>query len=153
MNAQGIETPRNHPVSAQDQAVRTRTAPNGMALNGMAPNGRVPNGTAPGLTAPRNSLATAAMTLGIVGLCTSVVFIGGPLAVIGLILGIAALMTAKRTGVGRGKAVTAVVTSSLAIVVSGLVAVVMAWYANKTQECYQPDSFHQYTQCVRQHLN
>ncbi|MER5301761.1 DUF4190 domain-containing protein [Streptomyces lasiicapitis] len=93
------------------------------------------------------------MTLGIIGLCTSVVFIGGPLAVIGLILGIAALMTAKRTGVGRGKAVTAVVTSSLAIVVSGLVAVFMAWYANKTQECYQPDSFHQYTQCVRQHLN
>ncbi|MER6777867.1 MULTISPECIES: DUF4190 domain-containing protein [unclassified Streptomyces] len=93
------------------------------------------------------------MTLGIVGLCTSAVFIGGPLAVIGLILGIAALMAAKRTGVGRGKAVTAVVTSSLAIVVSGLVAVFMVWYANKTQECYQPDGFHQYTQCVREHLN
>ncbi|WP_229898756.1 DUF4190 domain-containing protein [Streptomyces hiroshimensis] len=137
MNAQGTETPLNHTVSAQDQAVRTRTAPNGME---------------PGLTAPKNSLATAAMTLGIMGLCTSVVFIGGPLAVIGLILGIAALMTAKRTGVGRGKAVTALVTSSLAIVVSGLVAVFMVWYANKTQECYQPDSFHHYTQCVRQHL-
>ncbi|MFE5870403.1 DUF4190 domain-containing protein [Streptomyces roseifaciens] len=138
MNAQGTETPLNHTVSAQDQAVRTRTAPNCMA---------------PGLTAPKNSLATAAMTLGIIGLCTSVVFIGGPLAVIGLILGIAALMTAKRTGVGRGRAVTALVTSSLAIVVSGLVAVFMVWYANKTQECYQPDSFHQYTQCVRQQLN
>ncbi|MEU1815905.1 hypothetical protein ABZ543_12000 [Streptomyces roseifaciens] len=60
---------------------------------------------------------------------------------------------AKRTGAGRGKAVTALVTSALAIVVSGLVAVFMVWYANKTQECYQPDSFHQYTQCVRQHLN
>ncbi|MFP3992010.1 DUF4190 domain-containing protein [Streptomyces sp. E11-3] len=138
MNAQGIETPLNHTVSAQDQAVRTRTTPNGMA---------------PGLTAPKNSLATAAMTLGIIGLCSSVVFIGGPLAVIGLILGIAALIAAKRTGVGRGKAVTAVVTSSLAIVVSGLVAVFMVWYANQTQECYQPDSFDQYTQCVREHLN
>ncbi|MCC0100328.1 hypothetical protein K7B10_37245 [Streptomyces flavotricini] len=72
---------------------------------------------------------------------------------IGLILGIAALMAAKRTGVGRGKAVTAVVTSSLAIVVSGLVAVFMVWCANKTQECYQPDGFRQYTQCVREHLN
>lgn len=138
MNPQGIETPLNHTVSAQDQAVRSQTAPNGMA---------------PGLTAPKNSLATAAMTLGIIGLCTSVVVIGGPLAVMGLILGIAALMTAKRTGVGLGKAVTAVVTSSLAIVVSGLGAVFMVWYANKTQECYQPDSFHQYTQCVREHLN
>ncbi|MEV5012796.1 MULTISPECIES: DUF4190 domain-containing protein [unclassified Streptomyces] len=138
MNAQGIETPLNHTASAQTQAARTRTAP---------------NGTAPGLMAPKNGLATAAMALGIIGLLTSVVFIGGPLAVIGLILGIAALMTAKRTGVGRGKAVTALVTSSLAIVMSGLVAVFMVWYANKTQECYQPDSFHQYTQCVRQHLN
>ncbi|MFE0104890.1 DUF4190 domain-containing protein [Streptomyces sp. NPDC059009] len=128
MNPQGIETPLNHTVSAQDQAVRTRTA-------------------------PKNGLATAALTLGIVGLCTSVVFIGGPLAVIGLILGIAALTTAKRTGAGRGRAVTAVVMSSLAIVVSGLVAVFMVWYANKTQECYQPDSFHQYTQCVRERLN
>ncbi|WP_239516320.1 MULTISPECIES: DUF4190 domain-containing protein [unclassified Streptomyces] len=138
MNAQEIETTLNHTVSAQDQAVRTQTAPNAMA---------------PGLTAPKNGLATAAMTLGIIGLCTSVVFVGGPLAVMGLILGIAALMAAKRTGVGRGKAVTAVVTSSLAIVVSGLVAVFMLWYANTTQECYQPDSFHQYTQCVHEHLD
>ncbi|WP_231627057.1 DUF4190 domain-containing protein [Streptomyces apocyni] len=138
MNAQGIETPLNYAVSAQDQAVRNRMAPNGMA---------------PGQAAPKNSLATAAMTLGIISLCTSVVFVGGPLAVIGLILGIAALMTAKRTGVGRGKAVTAVVASCVAIVVSGLVALFMVWYANQTQECYQPDSFHQYTQCVREHLN
>ncbi|WKD31219.1 DUF4190 domain-containing protein [Streptomyces xanthophaeus] len=93
------------------------------------------------------------MTLGIIGLCTSVVFIGGPLAVIGLIMGIAALMASKQTRRGRGKAITAVVTSSLAIAVSGLVAVLMVWYANKTQECYQPDSFQQYTQCIREHLN
>lgn len=135
----------------------TQTAPNGMApTNAMAPmNGVAPTSGMPPTNgvAPKNRLATAAMTLGIIGLPTSVVFIGGPLAVIGLILGIAALMAAKRTGVGRGKAVTAVVTSSLAIVVSGLVAVFMVWYANETQECYQPDGFHQYTQCVREHLN
>lgn len=57
------------------------------------------------------------------------------------------------TGVGRGRAVAAVVTSSLAIVVSGLGTVFMIWYANKTQGCYQPDGFHQYAQCVRAHLN
>ncbi|MFB6815943.1 DUF4190 domain-containing protein [Streptomyces sp. NPDC056347] len=93
------------------------------------------------------------MALGIVGLLTSVVLIGGPLAVFGLILGIAALMTARRTGTGRGKAVTAVVTSALAIAVSGLVAVLLAWYANHTQACYQPDGLRQYAQCVREHLD
>ncbi|NDK26448.1 DUF4190 domain-containing protein [Streptomyces sp. TR1341] len=98
-------------------------------------------------------MATAALTLGVTGLLTSVVFVGGPLAVIGLILGIAALMTARRTGAGRGKAVTALVASALAIVVSGLVAVLVLWYADQTQECYRPDSFHQYTQCVRLHLD
>ncbi|MFB7054873.1 DUF4190 domain-containing protein [Streptomyces vinaceus] len=133
MNAQEVRTPLHHTVSAQNHAA--------------------PNGKAPERTAPKNGMATAAMTLGIIGLCTSVVFIGGPLAVIGLILGIAALMAAKRTGTGRAKAVTAVVTSSLAIVVSGLVAVLMVWYANKTQQCYQPDGLRQYTQCVREHLN
>ncbi|MFH8690034.1 DUF4190 domain-containing protein [Streptomyces sp. CB02115] len=138
MNAQGIEAPLNHTVSPQGRAERPRTAPSGRAH---------------GPTAPKNSLATAALTSGVIGLCTSVVLIGGPLSVCGLLLGIAALITARRTGVGRGRAVTAVVASSLAIVVSGLVTVFMIWYANKTQECYQPDSFHQYTQCVRAHLN
>ncbi|GAA1037168.1 DUF4190 domain-containing protein [Streptomyces murinus] len=127
MNAQGIET--HHMASTRTDAVGTR------------------------LTTPRNGLATAALTLGVTGLLTSVVFVGGPLAVIGLILGIAALMTARRTGAGRGKAVTALVASALAIVVSGLVAVLVLWYADQTQECYRPDSFHQYTQCVRLHLD
>ncbi|MGW1200482.1 DUF4190 domain-containing protein [Streptomyces sp. NPDC002536] len=100
----------------------------------------------------KNGSAVAAKVLGITGLLTSVVLVGGPLGVIGLILGISALMTAGRTGVGRGRAMTGVVTSSLAIVVSALVAVFLVWYANKTQACYDPGSFHAYEQCVRQHL-
>ncbi|MCN9244419.1 DUF4190 domain-containing protein [Streptomyces sp. RY43-2] len=139
MNAQGTETPLDRAASAQTQAAQTQAVRTWAAPSGTASSG--------------NGLATAAMILGITGLATSVVFIGGPLAVIGLILGIAALLTAKRTGVGRGKAVTALVTSSLAIVVSALVAVLVLWYANQTQACYQPDSFHQYTQCVREHLD
>ncbi|MFF8693725.1 DUF4190 domain-containing protein [Streptomyces sp. NPDC015144] len=135
MNAQGTGTPLN------------RTAPERTPLTG----GRTaPAGTGPGPA--RNGLAPAAMTLGIAGLLTSVVLVGGPLAVCGLILGIAALMTARRTGTGRGKALTALVTSALAIVVSGLIAVLLAWYANHTQACYQPDGLRQYTQCVRAHL-
>ncbi|MFJ2134062.1 DUF4190 domain-containing protein [Streptomyces sp. NPDC087228] len=100
----------------------------------------------------RNGLAVAAMVLGIIGLLTSIVFVGGLLGGIGMILGIVGLRTAKRTGIGRGKAITGVVTSSLAIVVSVLVAVFMVWYANKTQECYQPESIQQYKQCVHQQL-
>ncbi|MBT2451415.1 DUF4190 domain-containing protein [Streptomyces sp. ISL-43] len=94
----------------------------------------------------------AAMVLGVISLMTSIVFVGGLLGGIGLILGIVGLRTAKRTGIGRGKAITGVVTSAIAIVVSILVAVFMVWYANQTQECYQPDSFQQYKQCVHQQL-
>ncbi|MFG2563614.1 DUF4190 domain-containing protein [Streptomyces sp. NPDC048496] len=100
----------------------------------------------------RNGLAVAAMVLGIISLSTSVFLIGGPLGVIGLVLGVVALITTKRTGIGRGKAIAAVVTSAIAIAVSVLIAVFMVWYANHTQECYQPDSFQQYKQCVRQQL-
>ncbi|MEV3854738.1 DUF4190 domain-containing protein [Streptomyces sp. NPDC050095] len=97
-----------------------------------------------------NRLAGVAMGLGVIGLSTSIIVIGGLFGGIGLILGIVALTTAKRTGIGRGKALTGVVTSAIAMAVCVLVAVFFVWYANKTQECYQPDSFQQYTQCVRQ---
>ncbi|GAA2277015.1 hypothetical protein GCM10010430_73610 [Kitasatospora cystarginea] len=94
----------------------------------------------------------AAMVLGAIGLITSIVFIGGLFGVIGLVLGIVALRTAKRSGIGWGMSVTGVVTSFIAIVVSILVAVFMVWYADKTQQCYQLDSFRQYEQCVHQQL-
>ncbi|WP_133900090.1 DUF4190 domain-containing protein [Streptomyces sp. KS 21] len=103
-------------------------------------------------TASTNGLAGAAVLLGVLGLSTSVFFIGGLFGGIGLILGVIALTTAKRTGIGRGKALTGVVASAIAIVVSALVAVFFVWYADKTQECYQPDSFQQYRQCVHQQL-
>ncbi|PZT71829.1 DUF4190 domain-containing protein [Streptomyces sp. AC1-42W] len=101
----------------------------------------------------RNGPAAAGLGLGIAGLLTSPVLIGGVVAVAGLILGIAALTTAGRIGTGRGRAVAAVVTSSLAVLVSALAVVLLLWYANRTQECYRPDSLHQYAQCVRLHLD
>ncbi|WP_406180596.1 DUF4190 domain-containing protein [Streptomyces sp. NBC_01006] len=103
-------------------------------------------------TASANGLAGAAVVLGVIGLSTSIFFVGGLLGGIGLILGIVALTTAKRTGIGRGKALTGVVTSAIAIAVSVLAAVFFVWYANKTQDCYQPDSFQQYKQCVHHQL-
>nr|WSX53816.1 DUF4190 domain-containing protein [Streptomyces sp. NBC_00974] len=132
--------------------VPTRTASTGTA--GADPHPRGPQDSGYGIRPPagRNGLAETASVLGAVGLTTSIVFIGGPLGVVGLMFGLAALKTSRRTGTGRGKAVTGVVTSSLAIVVSVLVAVFMVWYANHTQECYRTDSFQQYRQCVHQQL-
>ncbi|NED73707.1 DUF4190 domain-containing protein [Streptomyces sp. SID9944] len=102
--------------------------------------------------AARDGLVTAALALGVTGLFTSVLLVGGLLGVLGVVLGVAALKTAGRTGAGRGRAVTGVVTSLFAIALSVLSAVLLAWYANRTQECYRPDSLQQYAQCVRQHL-
>jgi len=140
MNMQGTTASTHH--SAMSGAVQARTT--------SAPPGSPGYGTRP--PAGKDGLATAAMVVGVTGLFTSIVFIGGLLGVVGVVLGTVGLKTAQRTGVGRGKAITGLVTSFFAIVVSVLFALFMAWYANRTQACYQPDTFQQYTQCVRRHL-
>ncbi|MFJ7207979.1 DUF4190 domain-containing protein [Streptomyces sp. NPDC098789] len=106
----------------------------------------------PHRTPSTNGPAGAALVLGVIGLSTSVLFIGGLFGCVGLVLGVLALTRAERTAVGRGKALTGLVTSALAIAVSVLVAVFFVWYANTTQECYRPDGFQQYAQCVHQQL-
>ncbi|UQI45434.1 DUF4190 domain-containing protein [Streptomyces sp. HU2014] len=148
MNTRGMRTPPRHTASAEAAPTRPASARN----PGEDPDSARPQGPAHGTRPPAggNGLATAAVVLGIVGLTTSVVFIGGLLGVVGLALGLASLVTTRRTGAGRGKALTAVVTSSLAIVLAALAAVCLAWYADRTQECYRPDSFRQYKQCVHQ---
>lgn len=148
MNTQGTKTLQNRtaPIEAHPYTPGPGPGPSPSP----SPGPGFGHGTRP--PAGRNGLAGAAAVLGVISLSTSIVFVGGLLGVIGLILGIAALMTAGRTGIGRGKAVTGVVASAIAIVVSALVAVFMVWYANNTQECYQPDSFRQYKQCVHQQL-
>ena len=97
--------------------------------------------------------ATAAMVLGVTDLFTSVALVGGALGAVGVVLGAVGLRTAGRTGTGRGKAVTGMVTSLLAIVLAVLAALFLAWYANRTQACYQPDTLRQYAQCVSRHLS
>ncbi|MFD8292470.1 DUF4190 domain-containing protein [Streptomyces lavendulae] len=157
MSTQENETPPHHTTpegTEPTQARRSRTASTSTRAAGPNPYSHAPQGPGHGTRSPadRNGLAVAAMVLGVIGWITSIVFIGGPLGVIGLILGVAALRKSKRTGTGRGMAVTGLVTSSLAIVVSILVAVFMTWYANETQECYDPGSFRQYRQCVHDQL-
>ncbi|WP_327066293.1 DUF4190 domain-containing protein [Kitasatospora sp. NBC_01250] len=101
----------------------------------------------------RNGPAVAALVVGIVSMISSIVFVGGVFGLVGLVLGTVALARARRSGVGRGLAVTGLVTSFLAILVSVLLAFFAVWYADRTQKCYQPDSFRQYTQCVHQQLS
>lgn len=72
MNTQETETPMRHTAFAQADRPR------------------------------RNGPAGAAVVLGVIGLSTSIVFVGGLIGVVGLALGIAGLVTAGRTGVGRG---------------------------------------------------
>jgi len=101
----------------------------------------------------RNSLAVAAMVLGLVALATSVAFVGGPLGVVGLVLAVLGLRTARRTGVGRGQAVTGAVSSALAIAVSVLVVVSAVWFAHKTQNCYHLHRIGQWEQCAQRQLD
>ncbi|WP_241740930.1 DUF4190 domain-containing protein [Streptomyces sp. L2] len=101
-------------------------------------------------TNDRNGLAVTAMALGTIGLAGSIVSVGGLLGVVGLVLGVLALRKAARTGVGRTQAVTGLVTSCIAIVMSVAVAFLAVWFAHRTQDCYQYNHVHQWARCVQQ---
>ncbi|MFE6667566.1 DUF4190 domain-containing protein [Streptomyces sp. NPDC057697] len=161
MNTQGTGTPP-HRTATPAGAASNGTAPplpgtasagaSGAAAGTPYPQGPGTRPPAGGAGTGKNGTAVAAMVLGIISLVTSIFFVGGPLGVIGLVLGVVALVKARRTGTGRGMSVTGVLASFLAIVVSVLVAVLLAWYADNTQKCYRPDSFQQYRQCVHEQL-
>ncbi|ROR35278.1 DUF4190 domain-containing protein [Kitasatospora cineracea] len=116
----------------------------------------VPGTTAEHPAAPAaapNSPATAAVLLGALGLFTSFALVGGPVGLAGLVTAGFALRTARRTGTGRGRAVAGLLLSLAAVALSVLAAVLLAWYANHTQQCYRPDGLHQYVECVRRSLS
>jgi hypothetical protein len=134
MNAQGMETWPHHPAATETLSTRTMSTP----ARAVRP------------VVGKNGLAVAAAGLGAIGLITSIVLIGGLLGVIGLALGIAALKTARRTGVGRAMSIAGVVTSFIAIVVSVLAGIFLVWYAHTTQSCYKFNHFRPYEKCVSQ---
>ncbi|MCX4750432.1 hypothetical protein OG455_33820 [Kitasatospora sp. NBC_01287] len=78
--------------------------------------------------------AAAARELGVNALISSVFLIGGLLGLLGLVLGIAALVGSRRTGAGRRESATAVVASVIAIAVSALVAVLALRAAHQAQD-------------------
>ncbi|MFC8720451.1 DUF4190 domain-containing protein [Kitasatospora sp. NPDC057198] len=106
-------------------------------------------GTATGRSAP----ATATVVLGALGLFTSPAIVGGLLGAAGLVTGAVALRAAGRAGTARRRALLGLVLSLASIAVSVLAVVLLLWYADHTQECYRPDSLHQYVECVRRNLS
>ena len=102
----------------------------------------------------RNGMAIAALVLGIVGLVTSIVFIGGALGIVGLILGIVSLRSSKRTGTGRGMAIGGIVTSILAMAATVALVIATVWIVHKAENCsqYSSDST-QYSQCIQQQID
>jgi Domain of unknown function (DUF4190) len=127
--------PANNPYSAYPQA------PGGYGGYPPQPGGK-------------NGMAIAALVLGIVGLVTSIIFLGGALGVVGLILGIVSLRTSKRTGVGRGMAIGGIVTSVLAILATIALIIGSVWLFHKVDNCNQYSSNStQYNQCIQDQLN
>jgi hypothetical protein len=104
-------------------------------------------------------MAIAAMVLGIVGLCTSIFYIGGVIGIVGLVFSIIALRSANRgrTG-GRGMAIAGLVTSIIAIVVNTIEIIVIVWFVHTAVNCaqYEPTTYpnsgsqSQYDACMRQ---
>ncbi|MFJ8442155.1 DUF4190 domain-containing protein [Kitasatospora griseola] len=107
--------------------------------------------TAPHTRSPRP--AVAAVVLGTVALLTSPVVVGGALGVIGLVLGPFALRTARRTGAGRGMALTGTVMSALAVVAAAVAAVLAVWLADLTRDCYEYREVGRWSQCVQQQFD
>ncbi|GGQ83835.1 hypothetical protein GCM10010195_44510 [Kitasatospora griseola] len=63
---------------------------------------------------------------------TSPVVVGGAL---GVVLGPFAVRTARRTGAGRGMALTGTGLSALAVVAAAVTAVFAVWFADLTRDC------------------
>jgi hypothetical protein len=95
---------------------------------------------------PRNGQGTAALVIGAAACAASVTvilfFVGGPLGVVGLILGILALGRVRRgEATNRGVAITAVVLNALAVLISGVLLILaivgVAMFADVHEEATQ----------------
>jgi len=86
-------------------------------------------------------LAITGMVLGIVGLCTSIFYIGGLIGIVGLVFSILAIRKAKRgLGGGRGMAIAGLVTSIVGIVLNAIEIVFLVWVFSTASHCMDQDS-------------
>lgn len=107
------------------------------------PYGQQPHGTGP-QGPPRNGLGTAALVLGIVGILTSWLFVGGLLGIVAIVLGAIGRGRAKRgQATNGGVALAGILTGVLAVLVAALVVVgAVALFSNS--------DFGSFTECVQQ---
>jgi hypothetical protein len=83
-------------------------------------------------------MAITGMVLGIVGLCTSIFYIGGVVGIVGLVFSIIALRKAGRgPGGGKGMAIAGLVTSILAVIINAIEIVLIVWFFNTVTNCSQ----------------
>jgi hypothetical protein len=101
---------------------------------------------------PRSNMALTGMILGIVGLCTSVLYVGGVIGIVGLIFSIIGIRAVNRAGLaGKGMAITGLITSIIAIIVNAIEIAVIIWVVHTFNGCSQYDPNAQptqYQQCV-----
>ena len=92
----------------------------------------------PMMPEPPKSLAITGMVLGIVGLCTSIFYIGGLVGIVGLIFSIIALRKAGRgLAGGKGMAIAGLVTSILGIVINAIEIIFIVWLFSTASHCSQ----------------
>lgn len=110
---------------------------------------------------PRNGLGTAALVLGILGLLTSILFFGGLLGLIAIVLGIVALgRVRRREATNRGASIAGIVLGVLSLIIPAilLIAGFSIYSANKTefqqlQDCLQSANGQQEQQACQTEFN
>ncbi|MDO4897933.1 MAG: DUF4190 domain-containing protein [Rothia sp. (in: high G+C Gram-positive bacteria)] len=98
-------------------------------------------------------LAIASLVLGILAVLSGWLIIGGLFGLVGLILGIVALVSAnKGTTGGKGMAIAGIITSVLGILAAIVILVFSGWLVSRVGDCakYQTDA--EIEQCVNNRL-
>ena len=73
---------------------------------------------------PSSALAIASLILGVIGLLSGLLIFGGALGLVGVILGIVALVKVKNgTASGKGMAIGGIVTGALGMIVAAVVLI------------------------------
>lgn len=87
---------------------------------------------------PSSALAIASLILGVVGLLSGWLVFGGVLGLVGVILGIVALVKVKKgTASGKGMAIGGIVTGVLGMIVAAVVLILSMIGIGMLSECAQ----------------
>jgi hypothetical protein len=102
----------------------------------------------------RSGLALTGMILGIIGLVTSIFYIGGVIGIIGLIFSIIGIRQVNRhRRPGKGMAIAGLVTSIFAIIINAIEIIAIIWFIHATTNCNQYADPVQHQQCVNQEFS